>query len=179
MIDLALRYVIPAAFAVLPEAMRSTNATAQMLAIGLQESKFLERHQLPRSRGGPLGPANGLWQFEELGGINGVIEHPLTRGPLAEALRRLRYGNLIGNRHALHALVADNDIVAAVFARLNLWWLPTRLPGQYEPEMGWRQYLDAWRPGSPHPTTWPAYYAEAWERVNRTRDTLSGGETDT
>jgi hypothetical protein len=52
-----------------------------------------------------------------------------------------------------------------VFARLLLFTLPAPLPLQSDPDEGWRQYLDAWRPGTPHLATWTANYAAAWAVV--------------
>jgi len=45
------------------------------------------------------------------------------------------------------------------FARLLLWTLPSALPTTADE--GWTQYLDAWRPGKPHPATWAGHWATA------------------
>lgn len=177
MIDLFLRHLIPAAYAVLPPVMNSPAATAMLLAICLQESKFLHRRQLPRRPGGAFGPARGFPQFEQgtprtRGGITGVMLHPKTREPLGAALTELRYASAIGDAVALHAIVEHNDVVAAVFARLLLWTVPGRLPTRHQTDRGWAQYLAGWRPGDPHPETWHAYYAESWHRVDQLEDTM-------
>lgn len=153
-----LRYVFPAAFALLPGMMRSPEAEAMLLAIGLQESKFMHRHQIG-------GPARGFWQFEEGGGVAGVLTHPATARHLRFAAEELRYASGIGSGHALHVALEHNDVLACVFARLNLWWLPGALATRDLPQRGWRQYLEAWRPGEPHPQTWNRHFATAWAMV--------------
>jgi hypothetical protein len=147
--------VYRAAMQLLPANMDSINARAMLTAIGLQESQFQCRHQIG-------GPAHGFWQFEEGGGVRGVLTHPATQPIVLPILRQLRYGD---SPAVVYAAIEHNDILACVFARLNLWWLPQALPGPEQAEEGWRQYLDAWRPGRPHPESWPSYYAIAWQTV--------------
>jgi len=161
------RRVIPATFDLLPIPMRSVPATAQLLAIALQESEAKARRQ------GGGGPARSFWQFE-LGGVRGVCTHPATRPHLEPALRTLCYPfdwstpqKTTATIKALHLAMTDNDTLAGVFARLNLWWLPDPLPESDNPDEGWRQYLRAWNPGKPHPETWPANFGGAWQLVNQ------------
>lgn len=132
-----------------------------LLAIGLQESRFLERRQLP------VGPARGFWQFERGGGVHGVLEHPRTIEPVKHALRSLRYPYLasFGAEREIWEALEHNDVLAAVFARLLLWTLPDPLPTAEQPSEAWRQYLAAWRPGKPHFDSWPTFYTEAHDRV--------------
>jgi hypothetical protein len=157
MIEHVLRYTLPAAYAVLPAAMASPEASALLLAIGLQESQFLERRQ------GDGGPARGFWQFEEIG-IRGVLEHSAATRPIGTALAELRYpGPPLA--HGCWQRVEHNDVLAAAFARCLLWTLPGRLARQDEPQRAWNLYIDGWRPGKPRPQTWDAYYDEAWDRV--------------
>ncbi len=164
MIDLAVRHVVPAAMAVLPRHLDSLEARAMLIAIGLQESRFLYRRQTN------FGPARGFWQFEK-NGIRGVSKHSLTMGHLHAALREMRYESLIGQTANLHYAIEDNDVLAAVFARLLLWTVPKPLPGRNDALAGWDQYLAGWRPGAPHADTWEAHYNEAWDRVE-----LTGGK---
>jgi hypothetical protein len=159
MIDHVLRFTLPAAYSLLPETMQSRSASALLLTIGLQESRFLDRRQKEK------GPARGFWQFERAGGIAGVIKHPASAEPLARALQQLRYDHVLGNPSRCWQLVEDNDTLACVFARLLLWTLPEALPSRAMPHAAFQQYLDAWRPGKPHPETWDAFYEEAWGRV--------------
>lgn len=158
-IDHVHRFVLPAAYALLPPQMNSPAATALLLAIGLQESKFLHRAQIG-------GPARGFWQFERGGGVQGVMAHPSTGALVRRALRELRYERIANSPTDLHALITDNDTVAAVFARLLLWTVPGRLPNRNEADYGWKCYLSGWRPGKPHRSTWDAYFVSAWQRVD-------------
>ena len=54
------------------------------------------------------------------------------------------------------AAIEHNDILAAGFARLNLWKTPHPMP--ITEEDGWRVYVDIWRPGKPDRERW----AHAW-----------------
>jgi len=157
MIDLVQRHVLPAAYALLPPVMTSDQATAELLAIGLQESKFLERRQRP------TGPARGFWQFEvrttEL-----VLEHAAVGKPFGIALEGLRYRPPYSVAD-LMAIIGHNDVAAACAARCLLWSDAHRLPQASEADLGWLQYLTAWRPGAPRRETWGAHFAAAWARV--------------
>ena len=148
-------FTLPAAYSLLPPQMSSPAASALLLTIGLQESRFLHRRQLG-------GPARGFWQFER-GGIAGVLQHHATAAPLQDALIALHYPDRSAT--TCYALVADNDTLACVFARLLLWTEPSSLPHVDEPSKAWDQYLATWRPGKPHQATWDAFYRQAWELV--------------
>lgn len=130
-----------------------------LLAIGLQESRFLHRRQIN-------GPARGFWQFERDGGVRGVANHPKTLDVLDAALHALQYESLIGNAAAMHAVIEHNDVLACVFARLLLWTLPYPLPTRGDGQEAWRQYLEGWRPGKPHQMTWASHYFDAWNFVD-------------
>lgn len=154
MIDIIRQHIVPAAYAVLPPAMRSEEATAMLLAIGWQESRFEHRTQVG-------GPARGYWQFEQMGGVNGVLGHERTRHHAVEALAALHYPATV-TPWAVYNAIADNDVLACVFARLLLWSMPYRLPKADEPDVAWAQYRHAWRPGKPHPKTWGEAWRIAW-----------------
>lgn len=160
MIELFARYIIPAAYAVLPPMMHSQKATAMLLAIIGQESQFRYRRQM----GG--GPARGFLQFERGGGVRGVVTHPDTRDYLRAALVTLRYEAAIGQTLMIYQAIEHNDILAVVCGRLLLWTVPGRLPGRDDPAEGWKQYLEGWRPGAPHRSTWESNYAMAWSIVD-------------
>lgn len=149
-------HILPAAFACLPPQMNTPRARALVLAIGLQESRFTARRQLRR------GPARGFWQFELGGSVVGVLTHRATRPYIERLLEAFGYPP---SAHACYEAIEHNDVLAALFARLNLWWLPGTLADEHEVDKAWQQYLDAWRPGAPHPETWPAFYAQAWAIV--------------
>ncbi len=145
---------IDAGLAYLPPAMNSPEARAMLLAIGLQESRFVHRRQI-------RGPARGFWQFE-VGGCQGVLTHQATRPPALAAIRDLRYGDQGLSAARAHELVEHNDLLAVVFARLNLWWAPGALPKAGEHQRAWEYYLNTWRPGKPHRQTWDDFYTKAW-----------------
>jgi hypothetical protein len=149
------RIVIPAAYALLPPIMHAPPATAMLLAIGLQESRFEHRRQL-----GP-GPARGWWQFERMG-IAGVLSHPASQPWIMPVVNTLGYP---GTANPCHVAVEHNDIMACCFARLLLWTLPVRLPTRDEAGNAWAQYLAGWRPGKPHRATWDDFYRTAWNIV--------------
>lgn len=157
MIDQVARFTLPAAYTLLPAVMDSPEASAMVLAIGLQESRFLARRQLPG------GPARGFWQFE-IGGVRGVVEHADTGPALALALEALCYAG--AGPHVCLDLIENNDTLAAVFARLLLWTLPGALPGPSEGRAAWEQYCAAWHPGKPIFASWLACYTEAWKHVD-------------
>jgi hypothetical protein len=148
--DSVLRYTLPAAFSLLPPAMETPAARVLLLAIGLQESRFEHRRQL----GG--GPARGFWQFEQGGGVAGVLAHPASRGRARAVCMALCYQSSVP---VVYDALADNDVLAAAFARLLLWTLPEPLATTADD--GWRQYLAAWRPGTPREGTWAASYQTA------------------
>jgi len=162
MLDTLHRYILPAAYQMLPPEMASDAATALLLAIALQESKAAHRRQV-------RGPARGFWQFE-LGGLAGVRRHEASAPHLARALAALHYPATLSTADAA-AAIEHNDVLAGVYARLLLWTLPDPLPGPDDVEIGWAQYLAAWRPGKPHPEIWPAHVLTAWALVRREAQT--------
>ncbi len=157
MIDIIQGVILPAAYSLLPPRYNSPEATAQLLAIGLQESKFLERRQRPS------GPARGFWQFEAPT-TRLVLEHPKVGPVLGECLFALRYRPPFTTED-LMAIINHNDLAAACAARCLLWSDRHALPRQGETDLAWLMYLSAWRPGTPRRDTWDANYAAAWERV--------------
>ncbi|MEF2146649.1 MAG: hypothetical protein V3573_14480 [Desulfovibrionaceae bacterium] len=159
-----LENVIEPALRVLPPMMTSDRARAQLLAVQAQEDPEQVRRQIAGYRkDGTIihGPAKGLWQFERTG-VQGVLRHPRTRDHAKGVCWKL--GNAGTVASVYHQLEHD-DVLAACFARLNLWWLRGTLPGPGAAEEGWRQYLEAWNPGRPHPETWPGNFRRAWEVV--------------
>lgn len=141
----------------LPVKLDTLEARAMVIAICLQESKLLHRHQIG-------GPAHGYAQFEKGGGVVGVLTHHASKPLIRPVLAGLDYGPT-ADAAACYAAIEHNDILAAAFARLLLYTLPDPLPAQNNAQEGWRQYIAAWRPGKPHPETWAAYFARAWVAV--------------
>lgn len=146
---------IAPALALLPARMNSAAAVVQMLAIGLQESRFQHRRQIG-------GPARGFWQFEQGGGVRGVLRHSASR---EHALAVCRVRNVIATESAAYAALEHDDVLAAAFARLLLWTDPKALPSLGDGQAAWDLYLRVWRPGKPHRHTWDALYAKALEAV--------------
>lgn len=154
-IENILTYVMPHSFALLPGVMNTPQARAELLAIGLQESKFEFRHQIG-------GPAHGFWQFERGGATKGVLEHSLTRAFALQLCNELKYEAKVD---ACFPALEHNDVLACCFARLLLWTVKGFPPDRGMPERGWRMYMDGWRPGKPHRETWDANFARAWTLV--------------
>lgn len=147
--------ICTAAISLLPPKMDSREARAMLMAIGLQESRFMYRKQLG-------GPARGFWQFEQGGGVRGVIEHAATGPLIRPLLDRMNYDQ---HPATAYSAIADNDVLACVFARLLLWTVPGPLPGPTESQRAWEYYIEGWRPGKPHRSTWDAFYAQAWQET--------------
>jgi hypothetical protein len=143
------------ALALLPARMDTPAARVMLLAIGLQESRFLHRRQIG-------GPARGFWQFELGGGVRGVLKHVASR-ELAQKVCRDR--NVIATESAVYEALDDDDVLACCFARLLLWTDPKALPAVGEVDDSWALYLRTWRPGKPHRHTWSGLYLTAMGEV--------------
>lgn len=146
-------WAINPAYALLPEKMNTPQATTLLLAIALQESDLKYRAQ----KGGP---ARGYLMFEHSGGVAGVLKHHTTEFYAASACRALDYPV---TSVAVYQAIEHNDILAAAFARLLLWTLPQ--PLAVNPGSAWEQYMQAWRPGKPHPERWEASWSRATAHV--------------
>lgn len=145
--------VFPAAFAFLSPRMDTPEARAMLLAIGYQESGFAHRKQVG-------GPARGFFQFEEGGGVLGVLGHVATK-PIIDRILPV----LVVRPWECYEALEQNDVLACIFARLLLWTHPHALPRRNEPAIAWAQYLDTWRPGKPHREVWDGNLQRAWEIV--------------
>src|SRR5690606_34386235 len=123
-----------------------------MLAIAYQESGFEARKQYGN------GPAKGFWQFEENGGVRGVLMHHSTAIIAQELSLKLIGSN---NRKDVYWALQENDLLAACFARLLLYTDPHPIPTDMEG--AWQYYLRTWRPGKPHRERWD----ENWEKAGQ------------
>lgn len=152
------------AYSLLPARMASREATAMILAICMQESRFQFRKQVVRYvQGEPVfGPARGYGQFEMQGGILGVLRHEATRVYIRDVLTELNYDHEVLTSYQA---IEHNDVVCAAYCRLYLWTHPDPLPEFGQDETSWNYYLSVWRPGKPHRETWNKYYDEAWRIV--------------
>lgn len=146
---------IDEALALLPERMDTPEAHVMLLAIGLQESRFLHRRQIG-------GPARGFWQFEQGGGVRGVLKHTAS-AELAARVCRAR--GVITTEADVYEALDDDDVLACCFARLLLWTDPKPLPAVGDHDAAWELYLRTWRPGKPHRHTWGGLYLAAMAEV--------------
>lgn len=158
---------ISEALALLPPGMDSREAQVMLIAIGLQESRFKYRRQLVGNPPKPVGPAAGFWQFEKgsaasLGGVWGVFLHESTNRHV-KTLCAAR--GIPASPSNIWETIQTDDVLAAGIARLLLWTDPKRLPAIGKEAEAWALYLRTWRPGKPHPETWPALYADAVRAV--------------
>lgn len=142
---------------ILPAGMDSVKAKAEIIAIGLQESRFEHRRQMNN------GPAMGFWQFEQGGGVRGVLNHAQTKRIATALCARF---NIEASVIPTWSALEHNDVLACCFARLLLLTAPWPLPGPDDPDEGWRQYEWCWRPGKPHPEFWPENFSRAWQMVD-------------
>lgn len=161
--EIVLRAIDPA-LALLPAAMDSPAARVQLLANGLQESRFQHAYQIVQGRPGVKGPARGYWQFELGGGVRGVLTHPASR---EHAYRICAERGVDPVAAAVWPALEYDHVLAAVFARLLLWTDPCRLPALGDVQGAWDLYIRTWRPGKPHRHTWDALYAQALAEVRR------------
>ena len=132
-----------------------------LLAIALQESGLTHRRQVSAD-GKETGPAISFWQFEKAGGCRGVLAH---RSVSARMRKVCIDFNVDVTEQSLWEAMRYQDIVAAAAARLLLYTLPAGLP--LSAAEGWKQYLEAWRPGKPHPETWEGNWRVADSIVRR------------
>lgn len=143
------------ALELLPKKMDTPAARVMLLAIGLQESRFQHRRQIG-------GPARGFWQFEQGGGVRGVLRHHAS----SELADKVCYVcNVPPTEGAVYDALDNDDILACCFARLLLWTDPKPLPAVGDEVASWELYLRTWRPGKPHRHSWPGLYLSAASEV--------------
>jgi hypothetical protein len=137
----------------------TTEAERFMLAIAMQESgpKLDARYQGAPSAS--AGPARGWWQFEQGGGVRGVLQHSAS-SKLAKNM--CEACTVVASDAAVWRALEGHDVLAAVFARLYILTEPHALPTTQNE--AWSQYLNLWRPGKPHPENWPAN----WQMADKT-----------
>jgi len=148
----ALNHIIAAAMTLLPASWDTPEARRMLRAIAYQETDLKARRQHGN------GPARSYWQFELGGGCRGVLTHVAVRDEMRGALVALDCPGA-ASPEDLWRLIEHNDVLAAAAARCLLYTLPH--PMATTQDDGWQQYIEAWRPGKPHPEKW----ADAWERA--------------
>ncbi|MFV0411493.1 MAG: hypothetical protein ACK5LJ_17880 [Paracoccus sp. (in: a-proteobacteria)] len=153
----------------LPNRFDSPQRRVMMLAISGQESgDWLQTRQIAFYREGvPVyGKAHGLPQFEQNGGVSGVLRHPSTSVEARAVCLRRGVAPIPGD--VWHAMAVDQPFAMA-FAALLLYSDRAPLPALGDVEGAWAYYLRNWRPGKPHPDTWPFYYKAALDFVTERR----------
>lgn len=130
-------------------------ARRMLLAIALQESSLAHRRQVSND-GTESGPAVSFWQCEQTGAGHWLLLHKLSGPILRKACADF---NVEPTDAGIWNAIRYNDVLAAVVARLNLFVLPSALPEVQE--LGWQQYINAWRPGKPKPDTWSTNWSAA------------------
>lgn len=137
----------------------SESAQIQLVATGLQESKFMDRVQEGD------GPAHSFWQMEQGGGVHGVLTSDVTR---ALAVELCAHFNVDPTEAAVWAALAlpQNDCLACGLARYILYADPSPLPAVGDVDGSWNCYIRNWRPGKPKPLTWSGNYAIAKENLD-------------
>lgn len=134
----------------------SDKARVLVLAIAGQESAWAARLQVP------VAYARSYWQFEEGGGVSGVVHHPAS-APHIKAV--CAEHDIPYSVSKIYEAMAWHDVLAASMARLLLFTDPHPLPDVGDVQAGWAYYQRNWRPGAPHPEIWPARYGTAMGQV--------------
>lgn len=163
-IDYVQGSVLPAALRLLPPHLSGDEATAMLLAVGLQESCGLTCRGLVN--GGP-GERVSFWRLD-VDAVQRTLEHRATQMPLAAALATLRY-DWNAPPEKLLGVLAHNDVAAACVARCLLFTSPVPLAGPNVAGAGWDAYRAAWRPERPRRSTWNNFFQLAWQRVSPIR----------
>lgn len=132
-----------------PEALRF------LLAVAGQESNCEHRAQV--LNGGGPGPARGHYQFEQGGGVKGVMTH---RASAQHAAALCEAASVRFESGAIWRALEGHDGLAYGFARLLLLTDPRPIPTDQAP--AWECYAERlWRPGKPHPQTWSRHWQAA------------------
>src|SRR5262245_32238949 len=124
-------------------------ALVMCMTIPGQESAWNARLQ-----GG--GPARGYSQFEEGGGVHGVLTHPASSG----LIRTICDANDIDkvNDDKIYEQKAWSAFLNMSMTRLLLYTGPRPLPAVGDVQGSYFYYDSIWRPGSKRPDDWPGNY---------------------
>jgi hypothetical protein len=162
-LNVILQEAINPALKLLPDQMDSDAARVMLLAIGLQESRF--NYTFQKVAGNPYvkGPAKGYWQFEEGGGVKGVMKHPTT----AQTARNLCEARDVPfESKAINYALETDHVLSSGFARLLLWTDAKPLPNlDASHQVAWDLYARTWRPGHPRRESWDEFHAQARAQV--------------
>ncbi len=148
--------ILDQAFKLLP-GMDSPKARMMLLAIGLQEGRFIHRRQIQ-------GPARGFWMFEQGGGVKGVLTHKTSA---YDAVKICHARGVGSTPKEVYDRLENDDVLSACFARLLLLTDPRPLPMIGDLEGSWQYYERNWRPGKPHRASWDGLYAQGEKMLNK------------
>ena len=169
---------ITQAFEILPEKMRKNSAAVRvhLLTFNRQEDpQALGYQKVSRTAAtNPAnfidgtdkwakGPARGNWQFEQGGGVKGVLKHPSTAA-YAKAVCEAR--GVEPEQGAVWLALETDQVLAAAFARLLMWTDPQALPAVGQVKDSFDLYLRLWRPGAYSRGT-PAEKDALWKKFQR------------
>lgn len=146
--------------------MQTPAAQRMLLSIARQESGPSLDARYQNSPSASPGPARGWWQFEEGGGVKGVLNHSASKSLALAACSGLW---VQPQQSAVWRAIEGNDVLATSFARLLLWTDAAPLTIDMGPNAGWDYYVRNWRPGKPHRDTWNDNWVQATDTV------MSGG----
>lgn len=134
-----------------------------MLAIALTESGPTLSARYQSSPATSPGPARGFWQFEQGGGVHGVLTHSGTKNL---AIAMCTACTVVAGDAAVWRSLEGHDDLSTAFARLLITTEPRALPKNADE--GLSQYLNLWRPGKPCTSaTWAANWKTADQAVNQ------------
>ena len=136
-------------------------ARVGLTAISGQEANWTERLQKP------IPYAHGLYQFERLGGVRGVLYDDVTRPMALAACVKAGVPAPVTTLGAWRMLATD-DALATAFARLLLYTDVLPNPAMDDEEGWYRYYLNLWRPGSPSRARWSGVFPQALDAVRAT-----------
>lgn len=139
----------------------SDDARRLLLAIAQQESGASLNARYQNSPSSSPGPARGWWQFEQGGGVAGVLQHGATKALAARVCTHL---SVVAASAAVWRALEGNDALASCFARLLVFTDPHPLPTNEG--AAWECYLRLWRPGKPHPDSWPKNWSVACSTID-------------
>jgi len=135
----------------------SNAARQNMLCIAMQESGPGLEARYQNSPSASAGAAKGWWQFEQGGGVHGVMTHEAS----SSLARRLCDACFVQfNEAAVWRAIEGHDKLACGFARLLIWTDPYPLPTREAD--GWAMYEQRlWRPGKPRRADWTINWVNA------------------
>lgn len=109
------------------------------------------------------GPARGIFQFEQGGGVKGVLNHASTAAYAKAACFVL---GVEATPDKVWLALEKNPVLAAAFARMLMWTDPGNVPAVGQIKEAFSMYLRLWRPGAYTRGT-PAEKEALWQKFQR------------